>query len=90
MAAFADGDGVEAWKATYRDILDTHGHIFKTVFEKLRDGGEGAVLFHCTGSCFSTSNSNSLSSIFPIYILLNLTYDGAPLLISGVGSDSFI
>lgn len=49
-AAFADGDGVEAWKATYRNILDTHGHIFKAVFEKIRDGGEGAVLFHCTGS----------------------------------------
>lgn len=49
-AAFADGDGVEAWKATYRNILDTHGHIFKTVLEKIRDGGDGAVLFHCTGS----------------------------------------
>ncbi|KAA6410174.1 MAG: hypothetical protein FRX48_05595 [Lasallia pustulata] len=47
-AAFADGDGVEAWKATYRNILDTHGHIFKTVLEKIRDGGDGAVLFHCT------------------------------------------
>lgn len=77
--AFADGDGVEAWKATYRNILDTHGHIFKTVLEKIRDGGEGAVLFHCTGSCFSTTNSTKFSFILPIYILLNLTYDGAPL-----------
>lgn len=66
-AAFADGDGVEAWKATYRNILDTHGHIFKAVFEKIRDGGEGAVLFHCTGSCFFNSNFTQLSFILPIF-----------------------
>ncbi|KAL9612215.1 MAG: hypothetical protein Q9204_008972 [Flavoplaca sp. TL-2023a] len=47
-AAFADGDGINAWTSTYRNILDTHGHIFKAILEKIRDGVEGAVLFHCT------------------------------------------
>lgn len=66
-AAFADGNGVEAWKATYWNILHTHGYSFKAVFEKIRDGGEGAVLFHCTGLCFFNSNFTQLSFILPIF-----------------------
>ena len=78
-AAFADGDGVEAWKATYRNILDTHGHIFKVILERIRDGGEGAVLFHCTGPSFPASTSIKLSFILPIHRLPNPTNDETPL-----------
>ena len=55
-SAFAEGDGVDAWRGFYANILYTHGHIFKSVLEKIRDqgddrgeGGGGAILFHCTG-----------------------------------------
>lgn len=46
---FAAGDGSEAWVRKYGRILDMHGHIYKAVFERLRDGNQGAILFHCTG-----------------------------------------
>lgn len=49
---FAEGDGVKAWIRKYGDILDMHGHIYKAVFERLRDGDQGAILFHCTGLLF--------------------------------------
>ncbi|KAL9615746.1 MAG: hypothetical protein Q9160_009290 [Pyrenula sp. 1 TL-2023] len=47
-ASFAEGDGVEAWDAAYRNVLDKYQHVYKAVFERLRGGTEGAVLFHCT------------------------------------------
>jgi protein tyrosine/serine phosphatase len=50
-AMFAEGDGSEAWARNYGNILDMHGHIYKAVFERFRDGEEGAILFHCTGWC---------------------------------------
>ena len=53
-AAFAEGDGVEAWRKFYAGILYTHGHMYKAVLETIRDRGVGeevgAALFHCTGS----------------------------------------
>jgi Tyrosine phosphatase family len=71
---FAEGDGVEAWMRKYRNILDMHGHIYKAVFEKLRDGGEGAVLFHCTGLCSLLNPLNFYSTY-----IFSLSPDEVPL-----------
>ena len=47
--ASAEGDGMEAWRMFNANILHTHGHMFKSVLEMIRDrdvGEEvGAVLF---------------------------------------------
>ncbi len=35
MAAFAEGDGVEAWRKFYASILHTHGQMFEAVLEMI-------------------------------------------------------
>jgi hypothetical protein len=45
---FAQGDGSEAWKETYLEILELYAPTFQAVLEHTRDSCE-PFLFHCTG-----------------------------------------
>jgi hypothetical protein len=62
-AAFVEDDGTKGFVNMYGKMLETHKPAFKAVFEKLRDGGNGGLLFHCTGMCFTPS-------LLPIFLRL--------------------
>lgn len=46
---FAANEGVDAYLKRYENVLIMYGEVYKAVFERIRDGEEGGVLFHCTG-----------------------------------------
>jgi protein tyrosine/serine phosphatase len=45
---FVDKGGETAYVLMYGNVLKTHCNAYKVFFERLRDGGEGGILFHCT------------------------------------------
>lgn len=62
---FATNNGVDGYLKMYSDVLeDTHRDVYRIIIERLRDGGEGGILFHCTGTN---------SSILPISAFLGLS-----------------
>jgi protein tyrosine/serine phosphatase len=46
---FITNEGVDGVIKLYGNILESHKEPFKAVFNRLKAGTEGAVLFHCTG-----------------------------------------
>lgn len=91
-SAFAEGDGVDAWRRFYANILYTHGHVFKAVLEGIRDqgdgrggggGGEGgAVLFHCTGECIHILHPSSFIFSLCFFVPKKNPLTGIPSLFS--------
>lgn len=50
---FVTNEGQDGVIKLYGNILESHREAYKGIFNRLKAGTKGAVLFHCTGECFS-------------------------------------